>query len=116
MEAGSYDYTVEGGDPLDLHVILKTPQGSPAVDTPMNLTGHTSEVALTWCGGTLTLASNDGSPPSLVITDADGDIAGQLTGAQTAALPEGRLTQYKWSITSADGEKTTFLKGYIDRK
>jgi hypothetical protein len=112
MAPCSYDYEVEGGDCLPLHVVLK--DGS---DTPLDLTGYSSEFVATWRTGSVTLSSGS----ELEIAEAgespteDGSISGQMTGVQTADLPLGKLTRYEWSVTEPGGCKRTFLKGFITR-
>jgi hypothetical protein len=103
MTPGTYDFSVAAGDCLPLIVILKDEIG--AVD----LTGYQSQIDFTWRGGSLSLLNAD-----LTITTAAGKIAGELTALQTADLPAGRLTQYKWWVTEPSGCKKTFLDGYVE--
>lgn len=111
MRPGSYDYEVEGGDCLPLHVSLLDGD-----ENQLDLTGYSSVFYAYWDGGSITLSTAD---DTLDITDADspstGEIVGELTAAQTEQLPYGKLTQYEWSYTAPSGCKTTFLKGYIER-
>jgi len=112
MQPGEYDYEVEGGDCLPLHVVLK--DGN---DNPIDLTGYSSEFVATWRNESLTLSSGSrldmaeaGESPS-----NDGSIQGQLTGGETNEFPMGRITKYEWSVTEPSGCKRTFLKGYVVR-
>lgn len=118
MAPGEYDYTVEGGDCLPLNVILRDGTGAQMV-----LTGYSSTFVATWRGGSLTLYSGDrlemweaaDSPIGDSPEGDSGQITGELTGAETNALPHGRVTKYEWSVTEPGGCKRTFLKGYIIR-
>lgn len=116
---GNYDYEVEGGDCLTLKVILRDGNGDQ-----MDLTGYSSTLAITWPrNNSLTLYSGDrlemiedGDSPTANSPQGDvSAITGELTGAETNALPYGRQTKYEWSVTQPNGCKLTFLKGYIVR-
>lgn len=116
MRPGEYDYEVQGGDCLPVVVKLKDEN-----DAELDLSGYSSELVLEWTGGELRLSNGDRlemyeSSESPVSTSAgSGVISGTITGAETADLPKGRLTKFRWSITAPSGCKTTFLSGYIVR-
>lgn len=111
MIPGDYDFSVEGGDCLPLRVILKDESGNP-----ISLTGYTSKFSAFWRDGSIILTSQ---ADRLDVADSDspmtGEIIGELTGAETEQLPNGRLTTYEWSVTQPDGCILTFMKGYIIR-
>ena len=112
MRPGEYDYEVEGGDCLPLIVVLK--DGNEAA---IPLTGYRSTFELVYPGDSLILSTEGGR---LEMGEADspaitGEIAGELTAAETSVLPYGRIAKYEWSVLEPNGCKKTFLKGYIIR-
>lgn len=105
------DYNVGHGSCLPLREGLEDSAGNR-----LTLAGIASTLTLDWHGGSLVLSTAN---TRLEITqDDDGaDIfSGEITAEEIAALPRGRLTNYRWSITPAGDCPFDFKIGFFNTK
>jgi hypothetical protein len=103
MTPGNYDFEVADGDCLPLHFRVKDGD-----DNLVNLEGYSASFEWEWCDGSGVLDLTPVNSPAV-----EGELEGELTKEQTAALPEGRLTTYKLRIIQPSGCPKTILTGYI---
>jgi hypothetical protein len=106
MAPGNYDFEIAGGDCLPLRFNIKDGDGNP-----VNLEGYVAaSFEWEWADGSGVVDLTPVNSPAV-----DGELDGELTKEQTAALPEGRLTTYKLRIIQPSGCPRTLLTGYITR-
>lgn len=101
------DFAVTAGDCLPLSFQLLDGSGNGIA-----LTGYGVLFALLWDGGTLQLSTGNGRLS--VVEGEDGAvISGEIASAESAALPPGRRTTYRLTLTEPDGCIRTVLGGYV---
>ena len=101
-----YNFVVVRGNCLPISVTFR------AAGVAVDLTGY--------LGARLTVRPPEASPlvldapARLTLGGVAGTITGELTAAESQALPIGRVTKYELRLVEPDGCLKTILKGFVD--
>jgi hypothetical protein len=104
MQPASYDIALMRGDDVRVVFQFNDPEGDP-----LSLVGSTIALTVAWSGGKLTLTDTDG----LAVDFASGRVEWDVTAAQSASLPTGRVSRYALARIDEDNGHRTYLVGQI---